>query len=63
MRSSTRHVVGIEATGPNRSSPVTQHADPADRVRTIGDRDRQIGEHPARRMQPRTPIGVRPAPR
>lgn len=37
---------------------LSQHRDPADRVRTISDRDRQISEHTPRRMEPRTPIGV-----
>ena len=49
---------GIDATGPSRSSRSTEHADPADRVRAVGDRDREVGEHPTRRMQPPTLIGV-----
>ena len=58
MRSSTRHVVGIEATGPNSSLPVGQHRDPADRIGPIGHRHRQIGEHPTRRMHRQPPIRV-----
>ena len=38
--------------------PVPEHRDPADRVRTISDRSRQIGEHPARCVHRDTPIGA-----
>ena len=37
---------------------ITQHRDPTDRVRPIGHGDRQIGEHPPRRMHRDTPVGV-----
>ena len=62
-------VVGIDAVQhpprgrhrghrPEQVLPVTQHADPADRVRAIGDRDRQIGEHPTRRMHREPLVGA-----
>ena len=38
---------------------VDQRADPGHAVRAVGDRRRQIGEHPARVMHPGTPVGVR----
>ena len=43
---------------PEQLLPVTQHTDAADRVSTIGDRDREIGEHPTRRVHRDTPVGI-----
>ncbi len=37
---------------------IPEHTDPANRVRAIGDRDRQIREHPPRRMNPRAAVGI-----
>ena len=37
---------------------VIEHADPADRVRAIGDRDGQIGEHPPRLVNRDTLVGA-----
>ena len=37
---------------------VPEHADATDRVRAVSDRDREIGEHPPRGMNPRSPVGV-----
>ena len=37
---------------------VAQHRDPADGIRPVGHRDRQVGEHPPRRMHRQTLVGV-----
>jgi hypothetical protein len=48
-------------TGHRTTHPgtVTEHLDVRDTVRAISNRHRHIGEHPARRMHPRTGIRIR----
>ena len=55
IRFNSRHVVGIDATGPNRSFRSPSTAIPLTAVRTISDRARQIGEHPTRGMHRHRP--------
>ena len=43
---------------PEQVLPITQHRDPADRIGAVGDRDRQVGEHPPRGMHRHAPVGV-----
>ena len=48
-----RHTVGAEATGTQQRCLVTQHVDVGDRLTTIGEHDRHIGQHPAPVMERR----------
>ena len=43
---------------PEQLLAVAQHRDPRHRVRAVGDRHRQIGEHPPRRVDRRPGVGV-----
>jgi hypothetical protein len=42
--------------------PVAQHLDPGHRVRSVGDRHRQVSEHLPRQVQRQPPVGVEQRP-
>ncbi len=47
---------------PEQRLAVTQHPDPAHRVRPVSNRHRQVSEHLARHMQRKPPVGVQQCP-